>query len=254
MEEFIKIMKEKENIIFGIHPVIEAIKSGKEIDKVYIQNDISGAGVTELRKAIKESKVPFSHVPIQKLKRHTQGNHQGVVAFVSPIEIQDIENVLPQVFEKGEVPFVLMLDRVTDVRNFGAIVRTAECAGVHAIVIPKRESAQINEDAIKTSAGAIFRVPICKVDNLTDTVFFLKDSGLSIVGCTEKTNGTIYDCSYNQPLAIIMGNEEKGISNQLIKNCDALGKIPMQGEIASLNVSVAAAIIMFEAAKQRLGN
>lgn len=245
-------MKEKENIIFGIHPVIEAIKSGKEIDKIYIQNDINGAGLTELRKAIKQSKVPFLHVPVQKLKRHTQGNHQGVIAFVSPIETQDIEEVLAQKFEDGKIPFVLMLDRITDVRNFGAIVRTAECAGVDVIVIPKRESAQINEDAIKTSAGAIFRVPICKVDNLTDTVFLLKNSGMTVVGCTEKTEHTIYEVDYKEPIAIIMGNEEKGIANQLIKNCDVLGKIPMQGEIASLNVSVAAAIIMFEAAKQRL--
>ena len=193
-------------------------------------------------------------MPVQKLKRHTQGNHQGVIAFISPVETQDLEDVLPTLFEQGKVPFILILDRLTDVRNLGAIVRTAECAGVHAIVVPKRESAQINEDAVKTSAGAIFRVPICKVDNLTDTVYLLKDSGLKIVGCTEKTDHTIYDIDYQEPLAIIMGNEEKGIANQLIKNCDSLAKIPMAGEIASLNVSVAAALIMFEAVKQRLGN
>lgn len=247
-------MKEKENIIFGVHPIVEAIKAGKEIDKIYIQSDISGPGLTELRKAIKQGKVPFSHVPVQKLNRHTNGNHQGVVAFISPIETQDIEDILPQLFEQGKVPFILMLDRITDVRNFGAIVRTAECAGVDAIIIPKRESAQINEDAIKTSTGAIFRVPICKVDNLTDTVYLLKDSGLTIVGCTEKTTTTIYESNYSEPVAIIMGNEEKGIANQLLKNCNSLAKIPMAGEIASLNVSVAAAIILFEAVKQRLGN
>lgn len=247
-------MKEKENIIFGVHPIVEAIKAGKEIDKIYIQSDISGPGLTELRKAIKQGKVPFSHVPIQKLNRHTTGNHQGVVAFISPIETQDIEDILPQLFEQGKVPFILMLDRITDVRNFGAIVRTAECAGVDAIIIPKRESAQINEDAIKTSTGAIFRVPICKVDNLTDTVYLLKDSGLTIVGCTEKTTTTIYESNYSEPVAIIMGNEEKGIANQLLKNCDSLAKIPMAGEIASLNVSVAAAIILYEVVKQRLGN
>lgn len=245
-------MKEKENIIIGVHPIIEAIKAGKEIDKIYIQSDIRGPGLTDLRKAIKQGKVPFSHVPVQKLNRHTQGNHQGVVAFISPIETQDIEDILPQLFEQGKVPFVLMLDRITDVRNFGAIVRTAECAGVDAIIIPKRESAQINEDAIKTSTGAIFRVPICKVDNLTDTVYLLKDSGLKIVGCTEKTESSVYDCDYKEPVAIIMGNEEKGIANQLLKNCDSLAKIPMAGEIASLNVSVAAAVILFEAVKQRL--
>lgn len=247
-------MKEKENIIFGVHPIIEAIKAGKEIDKIYIQSDISGPGLTELRKAIKQGKVPFSHVPVQKLNRHTNGNHQGVVAFISPIETQDIEDILPQLFEQGKVPFILMLDRITDVRNFGAIARTAECAGVDAIIIPKRESAQINEDAIKTSTGAIFRVPICKVDNLTDTVYLLKDSGLTVVGCTEKTTATLYESDYTEPVAIIMGNEEKGIANQLLKNCDSLAKIPMAGEIASLNVSVAAAIILFEAVKQRLLN
>jgi len=247
-------MKEKENIIFGVHPIIEAINSGKEIDKIYIQSDISGPGLTELRKAIKKGKVPFSHVPVQKLNRHTSGNHQGVIGFISPIETQDIEDILPQLFEQGKVPFILILDRITDVRNFGAIVRTAECAGVDAIIIPKRESAQINEDAIKTSTGAIFRVPICKVDNLTDTVYLLKDSGLLIVGCTEKTNTTVYESNYTEPVAVIMGNEEKGIANQLLKNCDSLAKIPMAGEIASLNVSVAAAIILYEAVKQRLGN
>ena len=245
-------MKEKENIIFGIHPVIEAIKSGKEIEKVYIQQDIQGQGLTELRNVIKKSKVPFSHVPVQRLNKYTQGAHQGVLCFISPIETQDIEDVLARVFEEGKVPLILILDRVTDVRNFGAITRTAECLGVHAIVIPKRESAQINEDAIKTSTGAIFRMPICKVDNLTDTLFLLKDSGLNIVSCTEKTEKLISEIDFNQPTAIIMGNEEKGIANQLLKNSNDLAKIPMVGEIASLNVSVAAGMVIYEASKQRL--
>lgn len=245
-------MKEKENIIFGIHPVIEAIKSGKEIEKIYIQQDIQGQGLTELRNVIKKSKVPFSHVPFQRLNKYTQGAHQGVLCFISPIETQDIEDVLARVFEEGKVPLVLILDRVTDVRNFGAITRTAECLGVHAIVIPKRESAQINEDAIKTSTGAIFRMPICKVDNLTDTLFLLKDSGLNVVSCTEKTDKLISEVDFNQPTAIIMGNEEKGIANQLLKNSNDLAKIPMVGEIASLNVSVAAGMVIYEASKQRL--
>ncbi|MCB0380556.1 MAG: 23S rRNA (guanosine(2251)-2'-O)-methyltransferase RlmB [Flavobacteriales bacterium] len=245
-------MKEKENIIFGIHPVIEAIKSGKEIEKVYIQQDIQGQGLTELRNVIKKSKVPFSHVPVQRLNKYTQGAHQGVLCFISPIETQDIEDVLARVFEEGKVPLVLILDRVTDVRNFGAITRTAECLGVQAIIIPKRESAQINEDAIKTSTGAIFRMPICKVDNLTDTLFLLKDSGLNIVSCTEKTDRLISEVDFNQPTAIIMGNEEKGIANQLLKNSNDLAKIPMVGEIASLNVSVAAGMVIYEASKQRL--
>ena len=245
-------MQEKENIIFGIHPVIEAIKSGKEIEKVYIQQDIQGQGLTELRNVIKKSKVPFSHVPLQRLNKYTQGNHQGVLCFISPIETQDIEVVIQQLFEEGKMPLILILDRVTDVRNFGAITRTAECLGVHAIVIPKRESAQINEDAIKTSSGAIYRIPICKVDNLTDTIFLLKDSGLNIVSCTEKTEKLISEVDFKKPTCIIMGNEEKGITNQLLKNSNDLGKIPMVGEITSLNVSVAAGMVIYEAIKQRL--
>jgi 23S rRNA (guanosine2251-2'-O)-methyltransferase len=174
------------------------------------------------------------------------------LCFISPIETQDIEDIIPQLFEAGKVPLILILDRVTDVRNFGAITRTAECLGVHAVVIPKRESAQINEDAIKTSSGAIYRIPICKVDNLTDTVFMLKESGINVVACTEKTDQLISAVDFNQPTAIIMGNEETGIANQLLKNSNDLGKIPMVGEIASLNVSVAAGMVMYEVVKQRL--
>lgn len=242
---------EKDNIIFGVRPVIEAINAGKEIDKLYVQRDIKGSGLSELRNAIKKAKIAFSHVPIQKINRHTSGNHQGVLAFISPIELSDMETIIPTLFEEGKMPFILVLDKLTDVRNFGAIARTAECAGVHAIVVPKRESAQINADAIKTSAGALHNIPVCKVNNLTDAVMYLQASGLKIVGCTEKTEQTIYDVAYNSPLAIIMGSEDKGISNQILKLCDAKAKIPMAGEISSLNVSVAAGIILYEAVKQR---
>ncbi len=243
---------EKENIIFGVHPVIEAINAGKAIDKLYIQRDIKGSGLTELRKAVKKAKIAFSHVPIQKLNKHTSGNHQGVMAFISPIDLADIETVVPTLFEEGKTPFILLLDKLTDVRNFGAIARTAECAGVHAIVVPKRESAQINADAIKTSAGALHTIPVCKVDNLTDTAMFLQASGIRIVGCTEKTEQTIYDVDYTSPTAVVMGSEEFGISNQILKLADDKAKIPMAGEISSLNVSVAAGIILYEAVKQRL--
>jgi 23S rRNA (guanosine2251-2'-O)-methyltransferase len=243
---------EKENIIFGVRPVIEAINSGKEIDKLYIQRDISGSGLTELRKAVKKAKIPFSHVPIQKLNKHTSGNHQGVIGFISPIEISNIETLIPTLFEQGKTPFILVLDKITDVRNFGGISRTAECAGVDAIVIPKRESAQINADAIKTSAGALYKIPVCKVNNLTDSVMFLQSSGLKIVGCTEKTENSIYDVDYCSPTAIVLGSEEKGISNQILKICDDKAKIPMAGEISSLNVSVAAGIIIYEVVKQRI--
>ncbi len=245
-------MEKEKHIIFGVRPVIEAINSGKEIDKLYIQRDIKGSGLSELRNAIKKAKIPFSHVPVQKINKHTNGNHQGVLGFISPITLQKIEDIVPSLFENGKTPLLLILDKVTDVRNFGAISRTAECAGVDAIIIPKRESAQINGDAIKTSTGALHRIPVCKVDNLTDTVFFLKDSGIKIVACTEKTDDTIYDSDYKNPIAIIMGSEEKGISNQLLKVSDYKAKIPLAGEISSLNVSVAAGIVLYEAVKQRL--
>ena len=245
---------EKENIIYGVHPVIEAINAGKEIEKLYIQRDIKGSGLSELRNAIKKAKIPFSHVPIQKINKHVSGNHQGVIAFISQIESQAIELIIPTLFDQGKLPFILVLDRLTDVRNFGAIARTAECAGVDAIIIPKRESAQINADAIKTSAGALHTIPVCRVGNLTDTVMFLQASGLKIVGCTEKTDQSIYDIDFNSPTAIIMGGEEKGIANQILKLCDDKAKIPMAGEITSLNVSVAAGIVLYEAVKQRMIN
>jgi 23S rRNA (guanosine2251-2'-O)-methyltransferase len=243
---------EKEHIIFGVHPVVEAIKSGKAIDKLYIQRDIKGSGLTELRKVVKKNKIAFSHVPIQKLNKHTSGNHQGVLAFISPIDLADIETIIPTLFEEGKTPFILLLDKLTDVRNFGAIARTAECAGVNAIVVPKRESAQINADAIKTSAGALHSIPVCKVDNLTDTAMFLQASGIKIVACTEKTEETIYDVDYKGPSAIVLGSEEFGISNQILRLADNKAKIPMTGKISSLNVSVAAGIILYEAVKQRI--
>ncbi len=243
---------EKENdIIYGVKPVIEAINAGKAIDKLYIQRDITGQGLSELRNAIKKAKIPFSHVPIFKLNKLTTGNHQGVVGLISPIELFDFETVINDLLETDTTPLVLMLDKLTDVRNFGAIARTAECAGVNAIVVPKRESAQINGDAIKTSAGALHRIPVCKVDNLTDAVLFLQANEFKIVGCTEKTEKSIYDVDFKSATAIVMGGEESGISNQILRRCDAIAKIPMLGEISSLNVSVAAGIIMYEAVKQR---
>ena len=242
---------EKENIIFGVRPVIEAINAGKEIEKLYIQRDIKGSGLTELRNAVKKGKVVFSHVPIQKLNKHTSENHQGVLAFISPIDVSDIEILIPTLFEAGKTPLILLLDKLTDVRNFGAIARTAECAGVHAIVVPKRESAQINADAIKTSAGALHTIPVCKVENLTDAAMFLQASGIRIVSCTEKTEQLIYDVDYTTPTALVMGSEEFGVSNQILRLSDDKARIPLAGEISSLNVSVAAGIILYEAVKQR---
>lgn len=246
-------MEKNEHLIFGIRPVIEAIKAGKTLEKLFIQKEINGPLIGELRKLIKENNITFSHVPIQKLNKLTSNdsNHQGVVATTTPIETHDIEDLVANLIEAKKTPLLLLLDNITDVRNFGAICRTAECAGVDAIVIPNRGSAPINGDALKTSAGALHRIPVCKVDNLTDTVFLLQEQEIQIIGCTEKTDTTIYDPNYSTPTAIIMGSESRGISNQLLRLCDHKAKIPMAGDISSLNVSVAAGIILYEAVKQR---
>ncbi|MCO6501061.1 MAG: 23S rRNA (guanosine(2251)-2'-O)-methyltransferase RlmB [Vicingus serpentipes] len=244
-------MKEKEHLIFGIRAIIEAINSGKTIEKLYLQKDINGALISDLRKLIKEKGIAVSHVPVQKLNKLTPGNHQGVAGYTTPIQLFDVEDLVTKLIEEKKTPLILLLDGITDVRNFGAICRTAECAGVDAIVIPNQGAAQINGDAIKTSAGALHRIPVCRVNNLTDTVFLLKELNLQIVGCTEKANSSIYEIDFSSPTAIIMGSEEKGISNQLLKFCDVKAKIPMAGNIASLNVSVASGIILYEAVKQR---
>lgn len=247
-----KIPKEVNQMIFGLRAVIEAIKDGKDIESLFIQRGLTGELYGELKGVLRSFDIPSQQVPVEKLNRITLKNHQGVIAFISPITYQKIEDIIPQIFEKGQVPLILMLDGITDVRNFGAIVRTAECSGVHAIVVPKKNSAQINPDAVKTSAGALYKVPICRHDNLLSILRFLKDSGLQIIACTEKTDDLIYRPDYTAPSAIIMGAEDEGISFELIRNADYLTKIPMNGEIASLNVSVSAGIILYEAVRQRL--
>lgn len=243
--------RETNQLIFGIRAVIEAIKSGKEIESLYIQRGLSGGLITELKTLLHEFGITAQQVPIEKLNRLTPKNHQGAVAFISPIIYQKIENIIPEVFEKGEVPLILVLDAITDVRNMGAIARTAECAGVHAIVIPAKGSAQINPDAVKTSAGALYKIPVCRHDNFLQTVKFLQESGLQLVCCTEKTNDFIYKPDYTAPTAIVMGSEEDGVRNEIIRIADHLAKIPMFGEIESLNVSVATGIILYEAIRQR---
>lgn len=239
-------------MIFGTRAVIEAVNAGKEIDKIIIQKGLSNQLYSELRKAIKDLDIPIQIVPPEKINRITSKNHQGVLAFLAQITYYDAEDLLGQVFEKGKVPLVLILDRVTDVRNFGAIARSADCAGVDFIVIPSRGAAQINADAVKTSAGALNRIPVCREDNLKQTIEFLKDSGLQIIACHEKTENYHFDADLSKPTAIIMGSEENGISNEYLKRSDIQVKIPMVGNIASLNVSVATGIILFEAVKQRL--
>jgi 23S rRNA (guanosine2251-2'-O)-methyltransferase len=243
--------RESNQMVFGIRAVVEAIRSGKEIEALFIQRGISGGLIQELKELMNEYQITAQQVPVEKLNRITQKNHQGVIAVISPIVYQKIENIIPEVFEKGETPLILVLDSITDVRNMGAIARTAECAGVHAIVIPAKGSAQINPDAIKTSAGALYKIPVCRHDNFMQTVRFLQESGLQLVCCTEKTQDNIYNPDYTAPTAIIMGSEEDGIRNEIIRISDHLAKIPMFGEIESLNVSVSTGIILYEAVRQR---
>ena len=240
-----------ENAIFGLRPIIEAIQAGKEIDTLFIQKGLKNELFQELWQLVRLQKVNYKHVPVEKLNRLTRKNHQGVFAFISPINFHKTDNVIQDVFEKGENPLFLVLDRVTDVRNFGAIVRTAECSGVHAVIVPEKGSAAINGDALKTSAGALHNIPICREFNLKATIKYLKNCGLQIVGCTGKTEEKIYQLNFNLPTAIIMGSEEDGISPEYLKLCDYKAKIPMNGTIGSLNVSVSAGVILYEAVRQR---
>ena len=245
---------ESNQLIFGIRAVIEAIKSGKEIESLYIQRGLTGGIILELRSLLTENNITFQLVPMEKLNRLTPKNHQGAVAFISPITYEKIENIIPAIYERGEVPLILMLDGITDVRNFGAIARTAECAGVHALVVPSKGSAQVNPDAIKTSAGALYKIPVCRHENLLRTAKFLQESGLQLVACTEKTNDYLYKPDYTVPTTIILGSEENGISTDLMRISDHLAKIPMFGEIESLNVSVSAGILLYEAIRQKIAS
>jgi len=244
--------QENENMIFGLRPIIEALKSGKQIDKLLVQNGLKNELFGEMMSLLKKHNVVYQYVPVEKLNRLTSKNHQGVVGYISSIEYSKIEKVLPMVFDAGKTPLILILDRITDVRNFGAIARTAECAGVDAIIIPARGAAQINADAIKTSTGALHKIPVCKEDNLKDVIHYLRESGLQVIACTEKTTDMYYAQDYTLPVAIMMGSEEDGISPEFLKLADAHAKIPLMGKIGSLNVSVAAGVILYEVVKQRL--
>ncbi len=243
---------EKETTIFGIRTVIEAIKSGENIDKIFVQKGLRGELFSELEQLLKKERINSSYVPIEKLNRLSKKNHQGVIAQISPIEFHDIDNLVLKVIESGKVPLFLLLDQLSDVRNFGAIVRTAECTGVSGIIIQKKGGAPINGDAIKTSAGALFKMPICKVDHIKDAVFYMQASGIKVIAATEKTDDTIYDVSFNEPCAIVMGSEGKGINPSVLKVVDQKAKLPLLGEIESLNVSVACGAFLYEAVRQRL--
>ena len=237
--------------IFGLRAVIEAIKAGKDIDKVLIKKDISGDLVAELFQVIKEYGVVSQRVPVECINRITQKNHQGVVAFLSPVAYHNLDDLIPSLFEAGKLPFVVALDGITDVRNFGAIARTCECSGVDAIIIPEKNSVSVNADAVKTSAGALLHIPVVRVKNLNKAIKQLKESGLMIVGATEKGSKNYTTFDYTVPTAIVMGAEDTGISNENLRACDYLAAIPMFGQINSLNVSVAAGILIYEVVRQR---
>ncbi|WP_111685502.1 23S rRNA (guanosine(2251)-2'-O)-methyltransferase RlmB [Winogradskyella tangerina] len=242
----------KDTLIFGIRAIIEAIKSGETIDKVFVQKGARSDLFQELERLIRSEGINFSYVPVEKLNRLTRGNHQGAVAQISPIAYHDIDELVMKVFESGETPLFLLLDQLSDVRNFGAIVRTAECTGVSGIIIQKKGSAPINGDTIKTSAGAVFKIPICKVNHIKDAVFHMQSSGIKVIAATEKADDYLYDVSFKEPCAIIMGSEGRGINPSVLKVADHRAKLPIVGEIESLNVSVACGAFLYEAVRQRM--
>ncbi|HJC94556.1 MAG TPA: 23S rRNA (guanosine(2251)-2'-O)-methyltransferase RlmB [Candidatus Phocaeicola excrementigallinarum] len=245
-------MIEKNEMIFGARAVIEAIQAGKEIEKILIKKDIKSELSRELFAAVKDTLIPVQRVPVERINRITKKNHQGVIAFISPITYERTENLVPFLFEQGKNPMMIMLDGVTDVRNFGAIARTCECAGVDAIIIPSKNSVSVNADAIKTSAGALHTLPVCRENNLTETIRFLKDSGFKIIAATEKGDYDYTKANYKGPVCIIMGAEDTGVPYEHLALCDEWVKIPLFGNIESLNVSVAAGILIYESVKQRV--
>ncbi len=238
--------------IFGIRTVIEAIQSEKNIDKIYIQKGLFNPLFQELLSLLNKKGFNISYVPVEKLQKLTQGNHQGVVAKISPIEFPDMEETVQNVLDNSEtIPLFLLLDQITDARNFGAIIRTAECCGVHAIIVQNKGGAPVNADTVKTSAGAVFNIPICKVNHIKDAIYYLQGSGVNVVAATEKSEISIYDTDLNQPTALVMGSEGRGINPSVLKIVNDKAKLPMFGTIGSLNVSVACGAFLYEIVRQR---
>lgn len=242
---------EKSDYIFGIRAVIEAIESGKSIDKVLVRRDLGGDLARELAGVLRQYGILSQRVPADRLNRITMKNHQGVIALVSPVTYHRLDNLLPSLYEEGRNPFIIALDGLTDTRNFGAIGRTADCSGVDGIVIPERNSVSVTPDAVKTSAGGLFYVPVCRERDIVSSVRLLRDSGVKVVGATEKGAVDYTDIDYTGPVAVVMGSEDTGISDDVLRLCDELAAIPMLGNIGSLNVSVAAGVLMYEVVRQR---
>ncbi len=243
---------QKTTQIYGIRAIIEAINSNEEIDKVFLQKGLKGDLMRDLESLLRKREITTSYVPIEKLNRLTKNNHQGAVATISPITYHSLEELVEEVQKKEKPALFLLLDQLSDVRNFGAIIRTAECTGVDGIIIQKKGAAPVTADTIKTSAGAAFKIPIAKVDHIKDAVFYLQASGVQIVSASEKTNTSVYDIDFKIDTAIVMGSEDRGITPSILKVSDHCAKIPLLGEIGSLNVSVACAVVLYEAVRQRI--
>jgi 23S rRNA (guanosine2251-2'-O)-methyltransferase len=241
-----------DDFIFGTRAVIEAIKAGKDIDKVLLQKKTESDIHHELFQLLRENGISFQFVPVEKLNRLTRKNHQGVIAFMSLISYTPLDEIIAGTYETGKDPFILVLDHLSDVRNFGAVARTAECAGINGILIPEKGSVGISSDAIKTSAGALMTIPVARVSSLRDSVRFLKEAGLKIIAATEKAETTLFDADLTGPIALILGAEDKGISSGLLEMAENTIKIPLYGKIESLNVSVAASVIIYEILRQRI--
>jgi 23S rRNA (guanosine2251-2'-O)-methyltransferase len=245
------VKKEKDSFIVGLHPLSEAILAGKEINKVLIRKGLKNENFISLFQLIRDHKIPYQYVPVEKLNRITKANHQGVIAFLSVIEYQNLESILQNCYESGRDPFIIILDHLTDVRNFGAIARTCECVGVDAIVIPSNGSVSVSPDSIKTSAGALNHIPVCRSENLDNTVKLLQDSGLTVLAATEKAEDIYFKIDLKGPIALVMGSEDAGINPSILRSADKLIKIPLLGEVKSLNVSVACGIVTYDIFRQR---
>ncbi len=240
------------NIIYGIRPVIEAIEAGRQIDKIYLKKGSDAPLLHSLREVARREKIQIQEVPVEKLNHLTKNaNHQGAVAQTAAIEYADIAEVVTGVEQRGENPLIVVFDGVTDIRNFGGIARSAECAGAHALVMPVKNSAPVNADAIKSSAGALNRIPVCRVGSIRNTLRYLQERGIQIVAASEKADKLLYDANLKKPTAIVMGSEDAGISKEVLKMCDQQLSIPLRGTIESLNVAAAAAVLLFEAVRQR---
>ena len=247
-------MIDKSQVVFGIRAVIEAIESGKQVDKVLMKKDLGGELARELLSVTREYNVPVQRVPVERINKVTRKNHQGVIAFMAAVDYYHVDDIVPALYDEGINPLVVVLDGVTDVRNFGAIARTCECAGVNCIVMPERNSVSVNADAVKTSAGALNYLPVCRERNLVKAVQYLRDSGFKVMGASEKTDLNYTKADFTGPVAIVLGAEDTGISTDVLKLCDTLVAIPEFGQINSLNVSVAGGIMIYEVVRQRLND